>query len=48
MFRRMGEELPNEDGSVHKTFGGGVGVVKLFGRVQESGDCGYAICLTVY
>lgn len=45
MFRWVGEELSNEDGSIYETFGGGIWVVKLLCRTQKSGDCGNAICL---
>ena len=45
MFWWMGEELSNEDGSIDKTFGRGVGVVKLLRRIQKSGDGRNAICL---
>lgn len=45
MFRWVGEELSNEDGSICEAFGGGIWVVKLLCRAQKSGDCGNAICL---
>lgn len=45
MFRWMGEKLSDKDGSIHKAFGRGAGVVELLGRVEKSRDSRNAIRL---